>query len=98
MIVHISAEAEADLESIGDYIARDNPMRAVSFVQELRAKCMDLSDMPDAFLLVPRYERRGIRRRVHGNYLIFYRDQNDKVVVIHVLHGAMDYAPILFPS
>ena len=98
MIVHLSAEAEADLESIGDYIAQDNPMRAVSLVQELRAKCMDLSDMPDAFPLVPRYERRGIRRRVHGNYLIFYRGKTDRVVVIHVLHGAMDYAPILFPS
>ena len=98
MIVPISAEAEADLESIGDDIARDNPTRAVSFVQELRAKCMDLSDMPDAFPLVPRYEHRGIRRRVHENYLIFYRGQNDRIVVIHVLHGAMDYAPILFPS
>ena len=98
MMVHISAEAEADLESIGDYIARDNPMRAVSFVQELRAKCVDLSGMPDAFPLVPRYQRRGIRRRVHGNCLILYRIQNDRIVVIHVLHGAMDYAPILFPS
>lgn len=98
MIVHISAEAEADLESIGDDIAQDCPMRAVSFVQELRAKCMDLSDMPDAFPLVPRYERRGIRCRVHGNSLIFYRSQNDRIVVIHVLRGAMDYAPILFPS
>lgn len=86
------------MESIGDDIARDNPTRAVSFVQELRAKCMDLSDMPDAFPLVPRYERRGIRRRAHGNYLIFYRSQNDRIVVIHVLHGAMDYAPILFPT
>ncbi|HVB67093.1 MAG TPA: type II toxin-antitoxin system RelE/ParE family toxin [Acetobacteraceae bacterium] len=98
MIVPISAEAEADLESIGDDIARDNPTRAVSFVQELRAKCRDLSDMPDAFPLVPRYEHRGIRRRAHGNYLIFYRSQNDRIVVIHVLHGAMDYAPILFPT
>ena len=98
MIVHISAEAEADLESVGDYIARDNPLRAMSFVQELRAKCMELSDMPHAFPLVPRYEGRGIRRGVHGNYLIFYRVQSDRVVVIHVLHGAMDYTSILFPT
>jgi toxin ParE1/3/4 len=97
VIVHISAEAEADLESIGDHIARDNPMRALTFVQELRAKCMDLSDTPDAFPLVPRYEDRGIRRRIHGNYLIFYRVRGDRLVVVHVLHGAMDYAAILFP-
>jgi len=98
MIVRLSAEAEADLESIGDDIARDNPMRALSFVQELRAKCLALADMAHAFPLVPRYERHGIRRRVDGNYLIFYRIQDDMVVVLHVLHGAMDYDAILFPS
>lgn len=38
MIVHLSCEAERDLESIGDYIARDNPMRAISFLQELRIR------------------------------------------------------------
>ena len=98
MNVHLSAEAEADLESIGDYIARDNPMRALSFVQELRAKCLALADMPHGFPLVPRYERHGIRRRVDGNYLIFYRIKNEMVVVLHVLHEAMDYEAILFPS
>ena len=41
MIVEITAEAEADLEAIGDYIARDNPARAVSFVRELGRICMD---------------------------------------------------------
>ncbi len=97
MIVHISAEAEADLESIGDHIARDNPVRAESFIQELRARCAELSEVPHAFPLVPRYESRGVRRRVHGNYLIFYRVLGYRIVVIHVLHGATDYAPILFP-
>lgn len=28
--------AEQDLESIADYIAADNPRRAVSFIEELR--------------------------------------------------------------
>jgi toxin ParE1/3/4 len=27
--------AEIDLEEIGDFIARDNPARAVSFIQEI---------------------------------------------------------------
>ena len=98
MNVHLSAEAEADLEAIGDDIARDNPRRALSFVQDLRAKCLALADMPQGFPLVPRYERHGIRRRVDGNYLIFYRIKNEMVVVLHVLHGAMDYEAILFPS
>lgn len=31
--------AEQDLEAIADYIAADNPTRALSFVRELRAQC-----------------------------------------------------------
>ncbi|KGE52138.1 type II toxin-antitoxin system RelE/ParE family toxin [Xanthomonas axonopodis pv. vasculorum] len=96
MIVQLSAEAEGDLERIGDYIAQDNPHRALTFVRELREKCMELASTPQAFPLVPRYERFSIRRRVHGSYLIFYRAEADQVVIVHVLHGAMDYAPLLF--
>jgi plasmid stabilization system protein ParE len=98
MMVRLSAEAERDLERIGDRIARDDPARALGFIQELRAKCLGLGHFPDRFPLVPRYEADGIRRRVHGNYLIFYRADQEQVVVIHILHGAMDYEGLLFPS
>jgi len=54
--------------------------------------------MSERFPLVPRFEHAGIRRRVHGNYLIFYRIGVETVDVIHVLHGAMDYEPLLFPE
>lgn len=95
MIVRLTDEAEADLERIADYIALDNPVRALSFIMELRDRCMSLSDMPLAFPLVQRYEHHGIRRRTHENYLIFYRVDPGQVVVIHILHGAMDYGAIL---
>ncbi len=98
MRVEISAEAEQDLEAIGHYIARENPARAVSFLRELRAKCATLEEMPNGFPLVQRYERLGIRRRGHGNYLIFYRVQSQRITVVHILHGAMDYASILFAA
>lgn len=98
MIVHLTEEAEEDLERIADYIALDNPARAISFLQELRGKCLALADMPERFPLVPRYEASGVRRRGHGNYLIFYRVEPEKVVIVHVLHGAQDYSAILFPN
>lgn len=98
MIVEITEAAEGDLEVIADYIARDNPTRAISFVRELHARCLSLAETPFAFPLVPRYERYAIRRRVHGDYLIFYRAVGDKIVVLHILHGAMDYAALLFPE
>jgi toxin ParE1/3/4 len=98
MIVFISAEAEHDLEAIGDYIARDNPDRAITYIRELRKKCLALADLPKGFPLVPRYEAQGVRRRVNGNHLIFYRAEPERIVVLHVLHGAQDYAATLFPS
>ncbi|MHC5232748.1 type II toxin-antitoxin system RelE/ParE family toxin [Brucella sp. LJL56] len=49
----------------------------------------------EAFPLVPRYEKQGIRRKIHGNYLIFYRVDADQLVVVHILHGARDYAAII---
>ena len=98
MIVEFTAAAEADLEAIGDYIAQDNPVRALSFVRELSRSCLELADMPEAWPIVPRYEHQGIRRRVHGRYLTFYRVSEDRIVVLHVLNGAMDVEAILFPK
>jgi toxin ParE1/3/4 len=98
MIVVLTAEAEADLEQIADYIAADNPMRALSFVGELRELCERLAEIPKGFPLVPRYEHVGIRRRVYGAYLIFYRVAEGQVDVLHILHGAVNYEPLLFPE
>ncbi len=95
MIVVISAEAERDIEAIGDHIAKDNPRRALSFVQELRERCVGVADQPYAYPLVAIFEKYGVRRRVHGNYLIFYRVGGEEIVILHVLHGAMDYAWLL---
>ena len=41
--------------------------------------------------MVPRYERYGIRRCVHGDDLMFYRLQPEQIEVIHVLQGARDH-------
>lgn len=38
----ITPLAVFDLEEIGDYIAQDNPIRAGTFVAELRAHCNDV--------------------------------------------------------
>ena len=98
MIVELTASAEADLEAIGDYIARDNMVRAASFVQELYRSCLDIADMPEAWPVVPRYEHHGIRRRVHGRYLIFYRIGDTRITILHILNGAMDVDELLFPD
>ena len=98
MIVVYTYEAEADLEHIGDYIALDNPRRAMTFVAELIDRCERLADMPRAYPLVPRYQSSGVRRLPHGEYLIFYRASIDRVEIVHVLNGAQDYEALQFPE
>ncbi len=94
--LRISQEAERDLEKIANWIADQNPLRARSFVKEIRASCDGLRLMPDRFANVrPGSE---LRRMVHGNYLIFFRTSGNIVDIARILHGAMDYERILFPE
>lgn len=98
MTVVLTISALEDLERIGDYIAASNPVRAYEFIRELREKAQEIGQTPRAFSLVPRYEALGVRRRVYRDYLIFYRIEEDRIVILHILHGAQDYGSILFPE
>ena len=92
----VTAEAERDLRTIGRWIAQDNPQRAITFVRELRRACLRLKEFPEKHPLLARQSTSGLRRQVHGNYLIFYRIGIDGIEVIHILHGASDYESLLF--
>lgn len=95
MRVRLTLRAEADLDGIAAYIARDNPRRAATFVEDLYDKCMTLADMPVAFPPIPRYEVLGVRRRAHGDYLILFTVRGKTISVLRVLHGARDYLPLV---
>ncbi len=90
-----SAAAENDIEIIGDYIALDNPSRALSFIGKIRARCEDIADLPEGAPLVPEFGSR-IRRAVMGNYLIFYTIEGEDIVILHILHGARNVSPETF--
>jgi toxin ParE1/3/4 len=96
MTVIWAPEAREELAEIRDYIGADNRDRAISFVMDIAAAGEAIADMPRAFPLVPRLEHRGIRKRVIGRYLIFYRIEADDVHILHVAHGAHDYIRSLF--
>lgn len=95
MKLRFARSAETDLEAIADWIAKDNPARALTFVTELRDACQSIADYPEGWPLVPRFEDRGVRRKIHADYLIFYVIEGASVIVIHVLHGARDYGDLL---
>jgi len=85
----LSPRAAIDLEEIAEYIARDNPVRAASFVAELEATCRAVAETPELYPartdLAP-----GLRMAVHGRYLLLYRDLPDEnaVRIERVVHGS----------
>lgn len=66
MRVVFTHQAEDGLEAIGDFIAEDNPRRALTFLQELRDIAQALAQTPEAFPLIPRFAHLRVRRRLHG--------------------------------
>ncbi|RUM02632.1 type II toxin-antitoxin system RelE/ParE family toxin [Rhizobium chutanense] len=95
MKVVFSRAARADLLAIGRHILEQNPARALSFMEELHSACVGIADMPHAFVKLRLPRLTGVRRRLFGNYLIFYRIEDSTVRVLRILHGARDYARIL---
>ena len=93
MRLEFSSRARADLVAIADFIAADNPVRALSFVDEIEARFRRLCHMPQRGERVR--GRPGIRRIVHGRYLIFYRAEEERLVILAVLGGEMDLESIL---
>lgn len=95
MKVVLASRAVTDLSRIGRFIARDNPLRARSFVAELRETARGLAVTPLAFPLVPRYERQGIRRRSWRGYGILYSVLPDRVFIHRILGPGQDIDRIL---
>jgi toxin ParE1/3/4 len=85
----LSPRAAADLEDIAEYIARDNPARAATFVEELEATCRAVAAAPDIYPARPDLAP-GLRMAVHGRYLVLFRELpgQNAVRVERVLHGA----------
>ena len=74
---------------IGDYIARDNPTRALTFVQELEALARRVAANPGHFPARDDIEP-GLRIAVLGRYKLICLERPDAVRIVRVLHSARD--------
>ena len=92
--VGFSPDAERDLEDIADYIARDNPARALSFVRELRERCENIGLFPRAARAFP-----ALGEDAHvlpvGHYVIFYRNLPADISIERIIHGARDIMALI---
>ncbi|MBD8893516.1 type II toxin-antitoxin system RelE/ParE family toxin [Roseibium litorale] len=86
--------ARDDLIGICDFIAQDNPERALTFLAEIEAKLHEAARHPKAF---PARDdlHPGLRSARHGHYLIFFLEAGDEVRIVRVLHGARNLTGLL---
>ena len=87
MRIHWTRPALADLEAIGDFIARDNPVAAKQLVVSLVASVDALRDHPNLGRPGRLAETRELV--VAGTpYIVPYRVLGDDVEILAVFHGA----------
>lgn len=76
-----------NLDDIASYIAQDHPVRAQSFVRELKQKIENLR----AFQIGQAGRIFGTKEFVlHKNYIVIYRVKNDQAHVLRIQHCAQN--------
>jgi toxin ParE1/3/4 len=93
--VYRTPQAKADLIGIALHIAEGSERAAMRFLDSAEATFKSLARKPELGHLGEFRSAHliGVRRwRVNGfkNYLIFYREREDGVEIVRVLHGARD--------
>ena len=94
MLVELSSFIESDLEAIADYIAQDNPMRAVSFIREIGEELRLVGQNPLLYQLRPEIGE-DARLAVVGRYVILFHILGEVVRIERVIFGGRDL-PTLF--
>ena len=89
MRVELSRFIEGDLDAIADYIAQDNPTRAVSFIREIRAQIHAVGQNPLLYRLRPEIGE-DARMAIVGRYVILFRTMGEVVRIERVAYGGRD--------
>ena len=86
-IVRWSPEAEEDLESIAQYIARDSAFYARSVVTRILETTRIIPEQPFAGRFVPEIARENIRERFVYSYRLVYKIADDCILIVAIIHG-----------
>lgn len=88
--VEISATAERDIDAIYDFIATDKRVAAGKWFKQLESFLKSLEIFPERHEIIPEATELGVRYRhfIFGAYRAIYRIQDDRVLVLRVVHGS----------
>lgn len=82
-----SDQAGSDLDAIADFIALDDPVSAVQWVEQLVAAAERLPQAPRMGRKVPEFGREDVRELIQGTYRIVYRISKESIEVLTVFQG-----------
>jgi plasmid stabilization system protein ParE len=94
MRIEFSRFVEGDLNAIAEYIAEDNPARAVTFIREIRDEIRRIGRNPLLCRLRPEIGE-GARVAVTGRYVILFRIVGEAARVERVVYGGRDLPALL---
>lgn len=97
MQITLSRYIEGDLDAIANFIAQDNPGRAVSFIQDIRGKFADIQRAPLIYRLRPDIGE-DARMATVGNYAILFRLMGDVARIERVVYGGRNLPDVFDPS
>lgn len=81
----LSPKAAEDLEALGDFIAKDDPVAAIRFIDRIHERLQAPTAVPESGARRDDI-RPGLRMILVGRYLILYR-MAEMVEVIRIVHG-----------
>jgi plasmid stabilization system protein ParE len=79
--VILTPRAIEDLRAIVEFIAADNPGRALTFGEELLERALSLGEWPNAGRMVPEIHDPAVRELIHQSYRIVYKIYAEPKVV-----------------
>ena len=93
MRAHWSNEANFDIETLWDFIARDQVEAADRYVSELKAAADRHAQNPDMGqeeLKLAKRLNESIRSFLYRNHRIYYAIRSDEIRILRVLHCRQD--------
>ncbi len=87
MMLVWTERALARLGEIEDFIAHDDLLGAIRFVDALVDRCDALQEFPESGRVVPEIGATDVRELLEGNYRIVYRVRPDRVEILTVFEG-----------
>lgn len=88
--IHLTRNAQNDLEHIFFYIASDNINNAKKFILQLEEKTYTLDTSPERCPLIPEniFWSTNYRHLIYKKYRAIYKIDNNSVYILRVVHGS----------